>query len=56
MGEVLWFGNVPGFSALNQINVRVQDGVGARSPVQVLLNYLGRPSNIVTMAVADGKR
>jgi hypothetical protein len=51
MADILYFGKVPAWPGLNQINVRVPSGVTPGASLPVRLNYLNRPSNEVTLAV-----
>jgi hypothetical protein len=51
LGEILYFGNAPGYPGYYQVNFRVPSGVMPGSAVPVHLIYFGRWSNEITIAV-----
>jgi uncharacterized protein (TIGR03437 family) len=50
LAEVLYFG-ASGYPGYNQVNFRLPSGLAPGSAVSVRLNYIGRPSNQVTLGV-----
>ena len=51
MAGVILFGKDPGVSGMNQVRVRVPNGIAPGPAVSVRLTYIDRPSNEVTIAV-----
>jgi uncharacterized protein (TIGR03437 family) len=51
LAETLSFGDAPGYPGYFQVNFQVPSGVTAGSAVPVRLMYLGRSSNVTTIAV-----
>ncbi len=49
--KILYFGDAPGYPGYFQINFQVPAGVTAGSSVPVVLTYLGRSSNAVSVSV-----
>jgi len=51
LGEILYFGDAPGYPGYYQVNFRVPGGLTPGPVVPVRLTYLGRPSNKVSIGV-----
>ena len=51
MAEIVYFGEAPGLPGMNQVNIRVPNGIAPGPAVPVRLMYLGRPSNDVTIGM-----
>ena len=51
LGEILYFGDAPGYPGYYQVNFRVPSGVTPGPAVPVRLTYLGRSSNTVTIGL-----
>jgi hypothetical protein len=49
--RVTFFGDAPGFTGLNQINVVVPSGLASGTNATVGMLYLSRPTNSVTIAI-----
>jgi len=49
--KIFYFGDAPGYPGYFQVNFQVPSGVAAGSAVPVVLAYIGRSSNAVTIAV-----
>jgi len=51
LAEIQYFGDAPGYAGYSQVNFRLPNGITSGSAVPVRLIYLGRSSNVVTIAV-----
>jgi hypothetical protein len=51
LAQISYFGAAPGYPGYNQVNFIVPVDIAAGAAVPVRINYIGRPSNAVTVAV-----